>query len=131
MLNFHTELHIGNLLPKRDFTYVDDTVSGFIEIYKSQNLFGEVTNIGMNKNISVKDLTNIIAGILDLEIEFQVEHNRIRPGRSEVMNLLCNNNKILSGTNWEPQYDLNSGLLKTIEWIKQNLSYYKNNIYNI
>lgn len=131
MLNSRTEVQTGNLLPKRDFTFVDDTISGFIEICKSQNLFGEVTNIGMNRNISVRDLADIIAGILNVEVEFQYEQERIRPGNSEVMNLLCNNDKILSNTTWNPQYDLKSGLIKTIEWFKQNLSYYKSEIYNI
>ena len=53
-------LHLGNLKAKRDFTYIDDACDAFHCILKSSKLYGEVTNIGMNKNISIQDLVDLI-----------------------------------------------------------------------
>ena len=91
-------VQVGNLYPKRDFTYVKDTVSGFYEIASSDKLFGEVTNIGMNFSISIKDLISIIANIIGVDPEIKSDR-RIRAEQSGVDNLVCDNSKILSETN--------------------------------
>ena len=45
------EIKLGSLHPTRDLTHVKDTVRGFLEINKASRLMGEVTNIGMNREI--------------------------------------------------------------------------------
>ncbi len=125
------KIKIGNTDPTRDLTFVRDTVSGFCEIANSDNLIGEVTNIGMNKEIPMFDLANKIAEIMGEEIEFVSDSQRVRPTKSEVERLLCNNNKILNTTNWCPSYDLNTALNETINWFKNNKNIYKANIYNV
>ncbi|MHB1688175.1 MAG: NAD-dependent 4,6-dehydratase LegB [Ignavibacteriaceae bacterium] len=125
------EINLGNLLPTRDLTFVKDTIRGFIEIYKSENLYGEITNIGMNEEISIGDLTKLIFEIMNVEVKIDLDKERARPGNSEVERLRCDNSKILKQTNWKPQYDLKKGLTETIEWIKQNLQIYKVELYNV
>jgi NAD dependent epimerase/dehydratase len=125
------ELSLGNLHPTRDLTFVKDTVSGFYEIAKSKKLYGEVTNIGMGKEISIKALIELISKLMDHDYEINLDSDRIRPENSEVTKLLCDNNKILSNTNWKPQYDLESGLKETIKWITTNLYHFKESIYNV
>ena len=56
---------------------------------------------------------------------------RVRPGQSEVDRLVCNNGKILKGTEWKPEYDLDKGLKETINWFIENDNIYKPQIYNI
>lgn len=124
-------LKLGNLHPTRDFTFVGDTAKGFIEIAKSDELFGEITNIGMNEEISMEDLVNLIARLMDVKIKIERQESRARPPKSEVERLCCENSKILKYTNWKPEYNLEEGLLLTIKWMKQNMKYYKPKIYNV
>ncbi len=131
ILNGQKQLNLGNLTPTRDLTFVKDTANGFFEIAKSEQLFGEITNIGMSEEISIGDLVRLIAKIIGTDIEIISDEHRIRPEKSEVERLFCDNSKIMSQTTWKPDYTLETGLIETIEWIKQNLSYFKSDIYNV
>jgi dTDP-glucose 4,6-dehydratase len=122
---------LGSLHPTRDLTYVKDTVSGFIEIAGCDKFFGEEVNIGMREEISMKDLVILIARLMNREIEITCDEQRIRPVKSEVERLLCDNSKLINNTGWKPLYSLEQGLIETIEWIKHNLAYYKPDIYNV
>jgi NAD dependent epimerase/dehydratase len=124
-------IRLGNLHPMRDLTYVKDTVNGFIEISKSKELIGEVTNIGMREEISIIDLAKFIGQLLNADIEITSEEERVRPEKSEVERLLCDNTKIMRKTGWRPIYNLERGLRETIDWLRQNLDRYKLDIYNV
>ena len=125
------KLHLGNLTPTRDLTYVKDTVNGFLEIAKTPKLAGQITNIGMNTEISMHDLVLLIAKLMNETIEIVVEEQRVRPGKSEVRRLFCDNSKILKFTQWNPKYTLEKGLIETIDWVKNNLSTFKPELYNL
>ena len=125
------KINLGNLSPTRDLTFVKDTCEGFIEIYKSDNLFKEVTNIGMNEEISIGDLVNEIKALMGIDIKIISDTSRIRPDNSEVERLKCDNSKLLKFTNWKPKFNLKLGLEETIEWMKSNLRSYKPFIYNV
>lgn len=131
ILNGKTELDLGNTSPTRDLTYVMDTASGFIEIFKSDVLVGSVTNIGMNEEISVEELANSIAGLLGIKISIKEDKQRVRPENSEVERLRCDNTKLMQHTGWKPEYDLTKGLNETINWLRENLDSYKADIYNV
>ena len=131
ILNGQTELKLGNLTPTRDLTFVKDAANAFLEISKSDKLFGEITNIGMNEEISIGDLVKLIAEIMNVEVNILSDDQRIRPDKSEVERLYCDNSKIIKTTNWKPGYNLKTGLAETIEWLKQNLALYKPEIYNV
>lgn len=124
-------IKVGNLKATRDLTYVKDTVEGFIEIFKAKNLFGEVTNIGMNEEIAVLDMCELIMKIMNRKLELVVENERVRPENSEVERLVCNNTKITKNTNWKPKYKFETGLRETIDFISTNIDLYKHNIYNV
>ena len=125
------KLKLGNLHPTRDFTYVKDTASAFVEICKSDEVIGQVTNVGMNSEISIGELAALIGRLTGNEIVLNEDLQRIRPASSEVERLWCDNRKILALTSWEPTYDIESGLTETIDWIKDNLSIYKHSLYNV
>jgi NAD dependent epimerase/dehydratase len=124
-------LTIGNLAPTRDLTYVKDTCNGFLEIFKSEKLFGEITNIGMGQEIQINDLVKKILKLTESKKSIETDKNRIRPDNSEVERLMCNNKKLINNTGWKPAYDLDKGLIETIEWLKQNMNNYKPDIYNV
>jgi NAD dependent epimerase/dehydratase len=131
ILSGKEKLKLGNLSPSRDFTFVKDTCNGFLEILNSDKLFGEITNIGMNEETSVEKLIDLIATILRKDIEIEKDIERIRPEKSEVEKLICDNTKIKKFTNWKPTYGLQTGIKETIEWFKDNKYRFKPEIYNV
>ncbi len=124
-------INLGNLTPTRDLTFVKDTCKGFIEIFKSETLFGEIINIGMNEEISIGSLVELIKEITGAEIAVNGEEQRFRPNNSEVVRLHCNNGKLIKNTNWKPEFDLRSGITATIEFINNFLNLYKPELYNV
>ena len=131
MLSEVNEIKLGNLSPLRDFTYVEDTVSGILEVFNCSNLFGQITNIGMNQNYSIEEVFLKIKEILNSKVIIREDHERKRNIKSEVNNLLCDNSKILKNTNWKPKFNIDEGLNKTIKWFVNNSDFFKSNIYNV
>jgi dTDP-glucose 4,6-dehydratase len=130
VLNGVETIKLGNLDAKRDLTFVKDTVEGFIEISKQAKFNGESTNIGMNEEVSIKELVEKISEITKIKIKIEIDPERVRPGKSEVDRLMCNNTKIKKHTNWKPAYNIEKGLTETINWMKDNKSFFKHKIYN-
>lgn len=131
LLAGNEEIHLGSLTPTRDFNYVKDTVNGFYEISKANGTIGEEINIATQKEISIGRLAQEIINQINPLAKIVCEEERLRPENSEVNRLLGSNEKIQKLTNWKPQYTLEEGIKETIEWIRDNLSSYKTNIYNI
>ena len=133
ILKGNSTLKLGSLTPTRDLTYVDDTCNGFYQIYKSKSLIGEVTNIGMNSEISIEKLVELISEIMNTELQIETSNDRIRPKNSEVERLVCDNQKLLNNTDWRPKYTLKQGLTSVIKWMKdsKNLNLYKAEQYNV
>ena len=133
LLNGKNSIELGNLSPTRDLTFVTDTCNAFIDIYKSDSLFGEVINIGMNKEISIVDLADLIANLMDKDISIVSSEERVRPENSEVERLVCDNSKLLKHTSWKPKYTLEQGIAEVIEWLKnpENPNMYKARQYNV
>lgn len=127
------EIKLGDVTPTRDFNYVEDTCQGFLELAISDKTIGETLNIGSNFEISVGDTLNIIKEIMNSDVKFITEEQRIRPEKSEVFRLWCDNAKLKSLTSFEPKYTIEQGLKKTIDWFlaQKNLQKYKANIYNV
>jgi NAD dependent epimerase/dehydratase len=130
LLSGKTELKLGSLTPTRDLTFVKDTANGFFEIAKS-SLFGEVTNIGMSEEISIKDLVDMMIDVTGVNAKIITESQRVRPDKSEVERLFCNNKKIIEHTDWRPSYNLRSGIEETAKWLKENIDIYKPDLYNV
>ena len=130
-LNGSKNLKLGNLEPTRDLTYVKDTCSAFLEIYESEIFFGKATNVGMNTEISIGDLAKEIMNLLGVDISISNDQIRIRPENSEVERLVCNNEKLMNHSSWEPKYDIVSGLEETIQWFRENGQLTKSELYNV
>lgn len=131
LLSNKKKINIGSTFPIRDFTYVKDTVKGFIKIAENDKAIGETINIGSGKGIKIKDLFYKICKLINRKVPMELDKNRIRPKKSEVTVLVCSNKKAKEILNWEPDYSIERGLQETIEYIKTNLDKYKTDIYNI
>ena len=137
LLNNKKYIKLGNLLPTRDFTYIDDTVAAFISTIKNNNIYGEVINIGNSFEISIKDILTIMKKNFSFEFEVIIDKNRIRGNNTEVKRLFASNRKAKNLLGWSTKYSGRDGFIKgldkTISWFKKdnNLKYYNSNIYNI
>lgn len=131
--NGKKEIKLGSVTPTRDFNYVEDTCRGFIALAESDLSIGKTVNIGSNFEISIGDTLNIIKELMNSDVEFITDNERIRPEKSEVFRLWCDNTKIKKLTGFKPQVTIREGLQKTIDWITQpeNLKSYKAEIYNV
>ncbi|MEE2746393.1 MAG: NAD-dependent 4,6-dehydratase LegB [Pseudomonadota bacterium] len=127
------EIKLGDISPTRDFNYVEDTCRGFIALAESDKAIGETVNIGSNFEISIGDTLNIIKELMNSDVQFIQDDQRIRPEKSEVFRLWCDNTHIEKLTGFKPQVDIRQGLQRTIDWFlsKGSLSKYKAGIYNV
>lgn len=131
--NGEKQIKLGDLSPTRDFNYVTDTCRGFLAIAESDQAIGEVINIGSNFEISMADTLNLIKEIMHSDVEFVTDEQRVRPEKSEVFRLWCDNKKMMALTGFKPEFSIKQGLIETVNWFTkpENLSQYKHNIYNV
>lgn len=113
---------LGSLAPTRDFNFVSDTVQAFIAMAGSKAAIGEVINIGSGFEISIGDVLNVIAEVLDAKVTAVTETERIRPAGSEVERLLADNAKAARLIGWKPDYGgqdgFRRGIERTVQWFR-------------
>lgn len=124
-------LSLGNINVSRDYTYVDDVVNAFIAILESKKVYGNILNVGTNKNIEIKDIIEIVSKKLNRKIKINIDKKRIRPDKSEVKILHCDNSKIQKMTNWKNKNSFNQGINRTIKWNLKFLKEFKSNYYYV
>jgi len=126
------EIKLGDVSPTRDFNYVTDTCRGFIELANCSKAIGKTVNIGSNYEISVGDTLNLIKNLMKSDVTFITEDQRLRPEKSEVFRLWCDNSLINQLTGFKPSFSIEDGLQETINWFlnPNNLKNYKSDIYN-
>jgi NAD dependent epimerase/dehydratase len=124
-------VEIGDLEPTRDFTFVTDTVNGFLALAVADDVEGQSYNLGTGEEISIKDLVLTIAEILGVDPEIRMSSERVRGNDSEVMQLLSDNSRAREILGWQPAYTLRQGLEPTIDWYRKNQGLFKTDLYNI
>jgi NAD dependent epimerase/dehydratase len=127
------EIRLGDLSPTRDFNYVKDVAKAFYAIADIQESIGKEINIATNNEISIGDTLQLIKELMQSDVNFISETERLRPENSEVFRLRGDNTLIKELTSWKPEYDIKKGLMETIAWFtkEENLKKYKTNIYNL
>lgn len=137
ILSGSPNLQIGSLTPTRDFSFVDDTVSGIIAALEGVGGLGEVFNLGSNFEVSIGATINFLKEIMSSEIEIVSNELRMRPSKSEVERLWSDNSKARNEFAWDPKFTdesgFRSGLEKTVDWFTNpgNFARYKSGIYNV
>ena len=126
-------IKLGDIRPTRDFNYVKDTCQGFIALAECDQSIGKEINISSNSEISMENVFNLIREIMNSEVEFVTDKDRIRPENSEVFRLWGDNSLLKSLTGFTPHYDIKKGLEISCEWFSkpENLAKYKPGIYNL
>jgi NAD dependent epimerase/dehydratase len=129
------EIHLGDVRPTRDFTFVEDTARAFMAIADapSEAVVGRTLNAGTGVEISIGDLVETIARAAGRQVSVVEEAERLRPPGSEVMRLVCDSSRLTAATGWKPTVSLADGLARTAEWFAQpeNLARYKSAKYTV
>lgn len=118
-------IRLGSLEPRRDLTYVKDTVAGFLAIATCDAAIGRVVNIGRGDDVSIGDLVERIGVRLGRPLQIETDAQRIRPAASEVGRLLAGTALARELWGWEPAYSLDQGLDETIAWVRDNLDQFR------
>jgi dTDP-glucose 4,6-dehydratase len=108
------------LSPRRNFTYVSDTVRGFLLAAHNGSAVGEVINIGSEPHISVGELVGRTLRILGVEKKVVPDEARIRPEKSEVRVLSCDSSKARAILGWAPRVALDDGLRQVVEQFRES-----------
>lgn len=126
-------IKVGDLRPTRDFNYVLDTCKGFLAIAECKEAIGKEINISTGFEISIADTLALIKEIMNSDVEFISDNQRLRPENSEVFRLCGNSNLLYGLTGFKPKTDIRTGLELSCNWFirPENLKKYKSEIYNL
>jgi NAD dependent epimerase/dehydratase len=124
-------IHLGALTPRRDMTFVTDTVEGFIRAATAPGIEGEIINLGTGESASVGEFADRILRLMDCRKAVVHDEARTRPEKSEVMQLLSDNRKAARLMGWRPTTPLDDGLAQTISFVSANLGRYSSKTYAI
>ncbi len=105
----------GNGRQTRSFCYVDDLIDGMILLMNSNYQYP--MNIGNPKEFSIKELANLIRNLVNPDLEFEYKDLPLDDPKQRKPSIELAKNIL----NWEPKIELKDGLLKTIDWFKENL----------
>jgi NAD dependent epimerase/dehydratase len=115
------EVRLGSLTPTRDFTYVTDTVAGFLAAATSSRTVGQTVNLGTGQEISIGELAEDLIRASGRQAVVVEDRTRQRPAGSEVQRLISDNTLMRELTGWTPRIRLAEGLEATSAWVRQNL----------
>jgi dTDP-glucose 4,6-dehydratase len=119
------QVRLGSQEPTRDYTFVTDTVAGFLAAADVHpKLLGEEINLGSGTEISVGDLAARILRLVGRSLPIITEAERVRPARSEVLRLCADTAKARERLGWAPAVSLDEGLVRTIRWVTDHPELY-------
>ena len=131
LLSGAQELRLGALSPTRDFNFVQDTVAGFLAVAASNAAVGRVINIGSGREVSIGELAELLMKVVGRQVPVGCEESRLRPDKSEVNRLLCDNRLAREIVGWQPAYTLERGLEETVAWMRAHLGHYRPQRYTL
>lgn len=113
-------IRLGATTPVRDFTYVSDTVDGFIAAAESDAVLGGCFNLGTGNGVSIGDLAQAILDMMEVPARVEEDAERIRPEGSEVDRLVSTHKAFHEATGWLPKVGLSDGLMRTIDFFREH-----------
>jgi len=111
------ELRLGDLTPTRNVTYIDDSVTAFMRMAEEASVVGEVVNFGSTRAITIGELAQMIADLMEKDVAIVSDPKRLRPKQSEIQRVLADSTKAKNLLGWEAEVELEDGLRRTIDWI--------------
>ncbi len=131
LLSGRREIALGRLDPKRDLTFVSDTVEGFVLSGRAPDVEGKVIQLGTGRTISIGELFQTACRVLGSDAVAVQDPQRLRPEGSEVMCLVSDPARAGELLGWEPRITLEEGLRRTAQWLERNLKSYRPDEYQL
>lgn len=131
LLSGKREVVLGRLDPRRDLTYVSDTVDGFLRAALTPGVEGAVVQLGTGEAVSIQQLFDVACQVLCVSATVKEDERRLRPLGSEVMVLQSDPQLAAATLGWRPLVSLPDGLSKTAEWLRANLNHYKADVLHL
>jgi dTDP-glucose 4,6-dehydratase len=126
------EIHLGDLRPTRDLTFVADTVAGFARAGDpAVDVVGETINLGTGGETSIADLVETVFDVMGERKPVITEAERTRPAQSEVFRLISNPSKAEALLGWRAEHSLRAGLERTIDWVAAHLAFFDPTAYQL
>jgi NAD dependent epimerase/dehydratase len=113
-------IRLGATTPVRDFTYVADTVDGFIAAASTESTHGGCFNLGTGSSVSIGELARSILDLMKVPARIEADAERFRPEGSEVDRLTSSYHAFHQATGWKPAVDLSEGLSRTIAFFQRH-----------
>ncbi|SDD54141.1 GDP-mannose 4,6-dehydratase [Ruegeria marina] len=124
-------IKLGSLTPTRDLVYVGDTAYGAMRIAEEDATIGKVINLATGCEVSIGDLAHSVIDLLGGGKRIETDQRRIRPEKSEVMQLLGDATLARDLLGWTPSVTLSEGLDHTISWVRRNSDLFDSSGYRI
>jgi NAD dependent epimerase/dehydratase len=124
-------LKLGALDPRRDLTFAADTADGFVRAATAPGVEGRTIQLGTNHDVSVADIVGVVGEIVGRELEVQLDPQRVRPAKSEVLRLISDPALATELLGWTPTVDLRTGLERTVAYIEANQGRYRTGEYAV
>lgn len=109
----------GDGTTSRDYTYIDDIVSGIIKscnyVEKNKNVY-EIINLGSNHPVSLKEMIQIIGNVLGKEPK--INQLPMQPGDVDITYADISKAEKLLG--YKPSISFKQGIEKFIKWYKES-----------
>lgn len=125
------EIKLGSLSPVRDMVFAKDTARGFLMAGMEEKSIGEVISVGTGVGATIGEIANMVLKITGTDKKIVEDNQRVRPEKSEVLKLICDNTKAKEILNWSPEYTLEEGLKETISFIQKNINSYEADKYTV
>jgi UDP-glucose 4-epimerase len=124
-------VRLGDVTTRRDLTFVDDTVAGFLAAGLAAGIEGETIQLGTGRSESIGELFAAACSVCEVEATIEQDELRLRPERSEVRVLLSDPSRARERLDWSAAVALEDGMRRTMEWVRENLHYYRPDTYAI
>jgi NAD dependent epimerase/dehydratase len=115
------ELLLGRLDTRRDFTYVSDTVEGFLKAATANDVVGETIQLGTGRSVAIGEVAQAVCQIIGVDAAIRRDPDRLRPDASEVLVLQSDPSLAATRLGWRAEVSLEDGLARTVEWVRRHL----------
>jgi dTDP-glucose 4,6-dehydratase len=125
-------VELGALHPRRDLTYVSDTVAGLLAAWRAgDEALGAPVNLGTGQSISIGELAQRVIDLTGRPVEVRSTAERTRPAGSEPPALAADNALALERLKWKPLVSLDEGLRRTIDWVRDHMDRFAPDEYRV
>jgi NAD dependent epimerase/dehydratase len=119
------EIELGRLDPRRDLTFVADTVDGFVRAGLAPGVEGTTIQLGTGRSVSIGDLFETAQRVLGVDATIKHDPRRLRPDASEVLVLLSDPTLAQQRLGWTAPTSLEEGIARTAEWLRVHRDRYR------